>query len=215
MTFIIATPEKIYVDTRVTLKDTLVDCADEEHLLELTYDGINKISSTGVRSTGDTIHHTVGFGDVRVIRALNHLLSCMGIETFTVCIPALAKLMPKATYPTGLVWVNDDGDICSIQYDHEGLTYSVYEDDVVAFGKASGLLGFLKSFDFLTPEEIFLLTCDHCEYSSKGDYYVYDVARLKHQRHTMESGVFDRRISEIKSKLGMFLLGNETGLTEE
>lgn len=202
MTLIIATPEKIFVDTRVTLKDALTDGMEEEHVLEMQYDGISKIMPTGVRTPeSGGIHHTVGFGDVRVFKALNQLLSRIGLDSFIDCIPALADLMPKATHTSGLVWVDDRGCINAIVREANTLSYAVYQDEVKAFGHSANMLEFIQSFNTLTTEELFLLICNHCDYSSKGDYYSYDVAQKAYGRTELEPEVYQERIHAIRGKL--------------
>lgn len=202
MTLIVATPERIYVDTRLTIKDRIVDGMEETHEMEFSFDGLCKVMPTGVStSEHGAIHFTVGFGDMRVFKLLNNLLKVTGLDSFMLAIPTLAKLFKPNQHATGLVWVDERGKVNSITYDANDLTHLCYHDEVVAFGHSAPIFNHIYAQGILTVEEAFKLVTHECDYASKGDYYVYDTGQRMCQRYNFDPPVFDQDISAIKRKL--------------
>lgn len=204
MTLVVATPTKIYVDTRITLKETLTDGMGEEHIVQAGYNGICKLMPNGAEGiTSGVIHHTVGFGDFNVVKALNEVLSKTGLDVFIEMIPGLAKLMAPSRSVSGLVWVNENNDICSLISSSRELAYNVYDTSVEAFGHSSDIFEYLHAFYRMDIEDAFLLTTSQCEYSCSGDYYVYDVEQKTQSRIVMTDEELEKRLNEIKLNMAL------------
>lgn len=211
MTLIVATPEKIYFDTRVTLKETLVDGMDTEHQMQLSYDGVCKLMSVGVNTPDSgAIHHTVGFGDIRVFKAINQILRHTGLDVFIDILPSLAKLSSKASVPSGLVWVDERGMINSIVREATAITHYLHNTDVQAFGHSPEIFNYLYGRGCLEVEEAFLLAAQECDYSSCGDYYVYDVGEKTYRQVVLEESELTTKLAEIKLKLATSLIDYES-----
>lgn len=124
-------------------------------------------------------------------------------------LPSLANLSSKSPIPSGLVWVDERGTINSIVREATTITHYLHSTEVQAFGHSPEIFNYLYSRGCLEVEEAFLLAAQECDYSSCGDYYVYDVGEKTYRQIILDEDELFDRLAKIKLKLANALIGND------